>query len=344
MPEKPILVVGATGQVGSQIVTKLAGDGRPVRALVRKSGRTVHGAPECVEYVVGDLNNPESLRHAVRGVGAVVSTANAIIPTSRKDKVRRFASSGYEALLEACEREEIERFVFASVPKPPRKFLDRVPQLKASLVIEERLARSPIPTIAVRNPAFMDVWLVMTGCIQAAGTDPHRTVGRRYGFMQRYIGIVGDLVAKRGILLAPGGASHGSPMISTRDVALMQAAAVDLPDTPHRVIEAGGPAWVTWGEVAQMHEQRFGRRVRCLPMWPWLLGMNRLALRPFSAAASNILALTQFVASYQPAWDSAPVVRELGLPPQLSVADYLDQNLVGTALHRGRTDRPGANP
>ncbi len=336
MPDKPVLVVGATGHVGSQIVTKLAGDGRSVRALVRESGKLIHGAPRSVEYVVGDLNDPESLRRAVSGAGAVVATANAIVPTSRKDSVGRFASSGYDALIGACEKANVERFVFASVPKPPTKVVDRVPQLKASFAIEKRLERSPVSTVVVRNPAFMDIWLVMTGCVQAAGTYPHRTVGRQYGFMQRYIGLVGNLVAKRGILLAPGGAAHGSPFISTRDVALMQAAAVDLPRTPHRVLEAGGPAWVTWKEVAQMHERRLGRRVRCVPMWPWLLGASRLALRPFSAAASNILALTQFVATYQPRWDSAPVVRELGLPPQETVADYLDKNLEVT----GRQAQP----
>ncbi|MFI9340911.1 NAD(P)H-binding protein [Streptomyces sp. NPDC052773] len=64
-----ILVTGATGNVGSELVHALAEAGEPVRALSR-SGRT-DGLPAGVEAVAGDLDRPETVRDALKGVRAM---------------------------------------------------------------------------------------------------------------------------------------------------------------------------------------------------------------------------------------------------------------------------------
>jgi uncharacterized protein YbjT (DUF2867 family) len=64
-----LLVTGATGNVGSEVVAALAARGEDVRAMVR--GPAPAGAPDGVELVQGDLELPESLTPAlarVRGV------------------------------------------------------------------------------------------------------------------------------------------------------------------------------------------------------------------------------------------------------------------------------------
>ncbi len=63
-----ILVTGATGNVGSELVRELLRAGRPVRALVR--GR-VPAAAAGAEIAAGGLDRPESLRAALRGVRGV---------------------------------------------------------------------------------------------------------------------------------------------------------------------------------------------------------------------------------------------------------------------------------
>jgi len=64
-----ILVTGATGNVGGELVRALAGAGQPVRALTR------NGAPKAlppgVPQVTGDLNQPESMRAALAGASAM---------------------------------------------------------------------------------------------------------------------------------------------------------------------------------------------------------------------------------------------------------------------------------
>lgn len=63
-----ILVTGATGNIGSELVGILASSGEPVRALVRTSP-----APPAsgVGHVVGDLNDPASLAPALEGATGV---------------------------------------------------------------------------------------------------------------------------------------------------------------------------------------------------------------------------------------------------------------------------------
>jgi uncharacterized protein YbjT (DUF2867 family) len=60
-----ILVTGATGNVGGELVRALAATGEEPRALVRENAAA--GLPAGVESVPGDLNRPETLSAALTG-------------------------------------------------------------------------------------------------------------------------------------------------------------------------------------------------------------------------------------------------------------------------------------
>lgn len=64
-----ILVTGATGHIGRQVVRRLSQAQVPVRALTRNQ-RTTEFA-DAIPVVHGDLNEPSSLRSALDGVGAL---------------------------------------------------------------------------------------------------------------------------------------------------------------------------------------------------------------------------------------------------------------------------------
>ncbi len=317
-----VLVVGATGHVGSQVVRALAAQGRPVRAMVRRPGDRVHGAPEHVTRVIGDLHDPGSLERALDGVQVVVSTANGIIPRKGTKGATQVNAAGAQHLVDAAERAGIRRFVQSSVPAHA---LDAVvPELRGKRAIEARLAEAPIETVVVRNPAFTDVWLAMAGVASAISPDPHATVRRPYGFMRRYLAVVAGLTERRGVLLAPGGPEHGAPLITTRDVALLLAACVDHPAAANQTLEVGGPEWLSWRQIAALVGERLGRRVRPVTLPAWAASLGRTILRPLAPSASNVLGLTQLVATFQPRWHASPWVARLGLPPQQTVGAYLD--------------------
>lgn len=65
-----ILVVGATGVVGSELVKQLAATGRRFRALVRSEAKT-RSLPSLAEPVIGDLLTPGTLARAFEGAKRV---------------------------------------------------------------------------------------------------------------------------------------------------------------------------------------------------------------------------------------------------------------------------------
>ncbi len=65
-----ILVTGATGNVGGEVVARLAADGVPLRALARRPD-AVSLPDGSGEVVAGDLSRPESLDDALAGIEAL---------------------------------------------------------------------------------------------------------------------------------------------------------------------------------------------------------------------------------------------------------------------------------
>lgn len=104
------------------------------------------------------------------------------------------------------------------------------------------------------------------------------------------------------------------------------AAAVSHTPNADRTIEAGGPEWLTWYEVAQLLSDHAGRPVRCVPVPAWFAATGQIIMKPIMPSASNVLALLKFVATHQPHWETPPFVQEYNLPPQTSVSQYLDEN------------------
>lgn len=94
-----ILVTGATGNVGRNVVRRLVEAGTEVRALTR-SPRPA-GLPEVVRVIAGDLMQPESLADALKEVDRmylfpVAETAREVVALARQAGVRRIVvlSSG----------------------------------------------------------------------------------------------------------------------------------------------------------------------------------------------------------------------------------------------------------
>ena len=109
------LVTGGTGFLGSHLVHALVSRHDEVRCLVRRTSnlRWLRGLP--VEYAVGELRDPASLKRAVEGVEIVYHVAAALAAASA-EQFDAINFRGTRALAQACieSRARIRRFVYVS--------------------------------------------------------------------------------------------------------------------------------------------------------------------------------------------------------------------------------------
>jgi uncharacterized protein YbjT (DUF2867 family) len=154
---RPILVVGATGLLGSEICRQLCGSQRAVRGLVRPGSpreELLRGLG--VEVVAGDLTDQRSLEVACRGVMTVISTATGAARRLPGDGLRHVDRDGQRALVDAARRGAVRRFVYVSVsPNLPRA----IPLVKFKREVEAAVKGSGLAWVIVQPSAFMESWL-----------------------------------------------------------------------------------------------------------------------------------------------------------------------------------------
>ena len=113
--EKPVLVAGASGFVGSHTARLLAQRGRKVRVLLRKSSNrdALQGPPVEIHY--GDVLDPASLRAAMQGCGSVFYSV--VDPRFWLTDITPIYRNNVEGLVNAMDAAlacGIERFIFTS--------------------------------------------------------------------------------------------------------------------------------------------------------------------------------------------------------------------------------------
>ena len=106
-----IVVTGASGLVGGNLVRALLAQGRPVRALVHRDHRALDGLD--VETIPANLTNPSSLQQAFRGAEVVYHLASSIsISTENWEELERVNVSGTRNVIEACLQNNVRRLLY----------------------------------------------------------------------------------------------------------------------------------------------------------------------------------------------------------------------------------------
>ena len=154
-----ILVAGATGVLGSEIVRRLTARGEKVRAMVRTTS-----APEKVErlkrmgaeIVTADVKEPKTLIAASEGVDAVISTITTIVTSQPGDSFEDTDREGTKALIDAARKSGAKKFVYVSFDTS--KTADN-PLSNAKREAEEHLKKSGLDYTILRPTLFCESWL-----------------------------------------------------------------------------------------------------------------------------------------------------------------------------------------
>jgi uncharacterized protein YbjT (DUF2867 family) len=155
-----LLLTGATGLVGSTVLARLLGEGAEVRCLVRDPRRL--GAQRVrVQIALGDLTDPPSFRNALRGVHTVVHLAAAIRDQPR-GSIEELNGIATWRMVEAAERQGVERFVFFSALGASTHHRTRC--LRAKALAEQAVREADVRSI-VFAPSIVyapgDRWLTL---------------------------------------------------------------------------------------------------------------------------------------------------------------------------------------
>jgi uncharacterized protein YbjT (DUF2867 family) len=156
-----ILVIGATGTVGSEVVRQLVATGERPRALVRDPATARQRLGDQVEQVVGDLDRPETIAAALAGVDRVFLLTTQ---SSRQPEWER-------AVIGAAARTGVGQLVKLSVFRANEQSPLQVARQHGQA--ERVLAQSGLAATILRPVFFMQNLLAMVhdGAIATAAGD-----------------------------------------------------------------------------------------------------------------------------------------------------------------------------
>lgn len=216
-----IVVIGATGFVGSHLVPHLAAGGHRVIAISR-SGRRLSGWPDAVETRAADIT-VDDLDATLSGADAAVH----LVAIPRETGGRRFETvnvAGTQRVVAAAERAGLGRFVYLSV-------MGVVDDPKLAYLSSKARAED-----AVRD-SRLD-WVVLR---------PSLLFGRGDGFFN----LVKTTLRwwSPGVVVIPGRGDARFQPLSVDDLAIAIEQSLTAADRSGSVYELGGPAWMTYREI-----------------------------------------------------------------------------------------------
>jgi uncharacterized protein YbjT (DUF2867 family) len=225
-----ILVVGATGLLGTRVCERLRAEGQPVRALVRRTSN-----PDKVnalrslgcELATGDLKDPPQIQAACQGISALISTASSTLSRQPGDSIESVDLQGQLGLANAARSAGVRRFIYVSF-RDDRTVQYPLTQAKRS--VESAIA--DLDFTSIQASYFMEVWL-----------------SPAFGF---------DYIHGRARI--NGGGSKPISWVSYRDVAEFCIAPVFRSVAGRSVLEVGGPEALSPLEVVRIFEEESGRR------------------------------------------------------------------------------------
>lgn len=271
-----ILVAGATGGLGGAITRRLLTGGKTVRILVRPGSSYDDLVTAGAEPVIGDLKDPTSLPAACKGVGAVVTTANAI-GRGGEDTIESVDRAGNQHLIDAAEAAGVRQFVFASVLGASSA--SPVPFIQAKAATERRLSESGMSWTVLQPDLFMDTWLPMA--------------------------VGGPALAGQPVTLVGEGVRRHS-MIAMADVVSYAVAALDNDAAANARIPIGGPEAISWRDAIAAFERELGREIPVRTVDPG---------EPVPGMPGPVLGLFQMLETYDSPVDMSRVSATFGVRP-----------------------------
>ncbi|MBC3192631.1 DUF2867 domain-containing protein [Pseudonocardia sp. C8] len=252
-----VLVVGATGYIGSRLVPHLLGAGHDVRVLARAPHRVpAHAWADRVEVVAGDARSPADVTVACDGVDAVVHLVHAMDGPCYADRDRAAA----HALADGAAASGVRRIVYLGGLQPGDDGRPVSPHLRSRREVGDVLLAGPVPAVVLR-----------AGIVVGTGSASFEMV--------RHLSDVA--MGGPPMLLLPDRAWNRIQPIAVDDVLHALAGSLGLPAEVSRGFDIGGPDVLTYRAMMSEYAAEVGL-VRPFPV-PVPVSAPRLTARAVAA-------------------------------------------------------------
>ena len=254
-----VVVTGATGHVGANLVRQLVARGSSPRCLVHVSSRAIDGLP--VEMVPADVGDPASLYRAFQGADVVYHLA-ARISLSMDDwpSLESVNVAGTRNVVEACLRAGVGRLVhFSSIHALVQEPLS-VPVDESRPLVDSR--RYP-PYDLSKAQADIEVRRGIEQGLDAVIVYPTAVIGPN-DFQPSHFGEALQLIANRKL---PALVSGGFDWVDVRDVVAGALAAAESAPRGARYLLSGH--WVSMCDIAAQVSDITGASCKkfVCPLW-----------------------------------------------------------------------------
>ena len=253
-----VLVTGATGFLGRQVVQKLLEHNYQVRCLVRSPGKERLLPSGEVDVYYGDLSNADALTSACRGVEQVIHLV-AIIRQSGEADFDTVNRQGVADMVAAAGAGgSVRQFVQVSAVGAANN--PAYPYLYSKYQGEQAVINSGLPYTILR-PSII------------------------FGKGDEFLNALAALARLFPLTPVVGNGRNRLQPIHVADVAQCVTLSLSRQDLQGRILEIGGPAQVSYNEIVDQVTRTIGkRRLKVhLPYWMMLLNvalMQRLLPRP----------------------------------------------------------------
>ena len=268
-----ILITGATGLNGSELVRRLSAKGIPSRALVRNPAKAqILASLPNVEVVEGDMARPDSLTEALRGI------ERAMLISSSDPTMIETQSSFIDAARRAGVRHVVK--LSGIIPELDSPF--RFARMHAE--IEQRLEASGLAYTHLRAGEFMPSYFRQVPSIVARGIMALPMADARIASVD-----IGDLAEVAIVVLTTSGHEGktypltGPESLTMAEVAEKLSAAigktiryVDVPPEEAKAarLAAGMPPYLAEGLDELFSERRRGKESKVWPTIEEVFGLK----------------------------------------------------------------------
>jgi uncharacterized protein YbjT (DUF2867 family) len=249
-----ILVTGGTGNLGRQVVCRLADLGLQVRVLTRDSARAKPFESTRVEIVEGDVRDARAVERAVDGVDTIVSAVHGFVGDGGPAAVDWL---GNRQLIKAAQAAGVEHFVLISV--------------------HGAAADHPMELFRMKYRAEQE--------LRASGLA--WTIIRATAFMELYGGLIGGPLVNSGRTRIFGRGDNPINFVSVHDVAQFVDLAVTDPSLRDQQLDVGGPENLSLNQLAHTFEIVTGKTGTKSHVPLAMMRLLSVALRPIQPAVAR---------------------------------------------------------